>query len=432
MRTTRRRVWTGVNESGTGVEDDDEDPDEEEVRLAKADSPDLSLLVARSAAGGCCTPELILYCSRKRGERSGGRFSTSMSDCRRSFLVFLVSAFWKMKKTVKKMTLTTEEKLHQMVVHVKAVLGDEEGSKKLHEMAVSQGSTTPFGKWYWENQAMMQPNVAVSLLPPPPPPEAAKHTATDVARGEAAWGGAPGSRREPYERELYLKGGDQDADLLGYYEAIQRWYKDKGLRFEGVWGGLSVTARRNLNAGGDETIVGMMQSSAERCESPDLGLLSCFSEICTLGLHDFILFDRKNTTTAGYKSGVQVFMHEVIRGGSVVRVKRSESLEPNAEDLEAWKMGGFWWIDEFEMTRERHLKLFSYLATVLGRFQSHVILPANPSSMLSDPLAFCSGCMGTGALKVCGRCKKVAYCSKMCQHSHWKSGHKSECAQVLS
>lgn len=31
---------------------------------------------------------------------------------------------------------------------------------------------------------------------------------------------------------------------------------------------------------------------------------------------------------------------------------------------------------------------------------------------------------------VCGRCKKVSYCSKECQANHWKQGHKAQCFHV--
>lgn len=39
------------------------------------------------------------------------------------------------------------------------------------------------------------------------------------------------------------------------------------------------------------------------------------------------------------------------------------------------------------------------------------------------------GCNGDGHMK-CGRCKKANYCSKGCQMTHWKQGHKQECKQL--
>ena len=36
---------------------------------------------------------------------------------------------------------------------------------------------------------------------------------------------------------------------------------------------------------------------------------------------------------------------------------------------------------------------------------------------------------GTG-LKACGRCRRVAYCSKKCQVAAWKAGHKQECMVI--
>ena len=34
--------------------------------------------------------------------------------------------------------------------------------------------------------------------------------------------------------------------------------------------------------------------------------------------------------------------------------------------------------------------------------------------------------VGAG-LKICGRCRQVAYCSRNCQKAAWKRGHKKEC-----
>jgi hypothetical protein len=43
---------------------------------------------------------------------------------------------------------------------------------------------------------------------------------------------------------------------------------------------------------------------------------------------------------------------------------------------------------------------------------------------------FCAGCNKPGgvSLSACTRCRTVAYCSKDCQRTHWKSGHKQACA----
>ena len=40
----------------------------------------------------------------------------------------------------------------------------------------------------------------------------------------------------------------------------------------------------------------------------------------------------------------------------------------------------------------------------------------------------CAACGKTGAQSRCSACRKVAYCSRSCQKSHWKS-HKPECTQ---
>ena len=43
----------------------------------------------------------------------------------------------------------------------------------------------------------------------------------------------------------------------------------------------------------------------------------------------------------------------------------------------------------------------------------------------------CSLCKTAGkALKACSQCSVSAYCSKQCQVSHWKSGHKKECGSA--
>ena len=37
------------------------------------------------------------------------------------------------------------------------------------------------------------------------------------------------------------------------------------------------------------------------------------------------------------------------------------------------------------------------------------------------------GCKKTNARLICGRCGVVSYCSRDCQKSHWRAGHKKEC-----
>jgi hypothetical protein len=41
----------------------------------------------------------------------------------------------------------------------------------------------------------------------------------------------------------------------------------------------------------------------------------------------------------------------------------------------------------------------------------------------------CANCNKPGATKTCGKCKAQRYCSKECQSTHWKSGHKVECCK---
>jgi hypothetical protein len=42
------------------------------------------------------------------------------------------------------------------------------------------------------------------------------------------------------------------------------------------------------------------------------------------------------------------------------------------------------------------------------------------------------GCELVCELKMCGRCKRVYYCSTRCQQKHWKAAHKSECTNSHS
>lgn len=46
---------------------------------------------------------------------------------------------------------------------------------------------------------------------------------------------------------------------------------------------------------------------------------------------------------------------------------------------------------------------------------------ATPSSLA------CASCSLIDARNKCGRCGKARYCSKECQHRHWRAGHKAEC-----
>jgi len=44
----------------------------------------------------------------------------------------------------------------------------------------------------------------------------------------------------------------------------------------------------------------------------------------------------------------------------------------------------------------------------------------------------CDGCGGRfSKLQRCGRCKQRHYCSKKCQRSDWKKGHKAECPTLV-
>ncbi|ORY79278.1 hypothetical protein BCR35DRAFT_332068 [Leucosporidium creatinivorum] len=50
-------------------------------------------------------------------------------------------------------------------------------------------------------------------------------------------------------------------------------------------------------------------------------------------------------------------------------------------------------------------------------------------------IAHCYNCFtttrgGTVTLKLCSRCKKVAYCSVDCQTAHWRAQHKTDCKQL--
>lgn len=42
-------------------------------------------------------------------------------------------------------------------------------------------------------------------------------------------------------------------------------------------------------------------------------------------------------------------------------------------------------------------------------------------------MTYCGYCYANGALSLCGKCRKRSYCSKECQTSDWKAGHKHWC-----
>ena len=44
----------------------------------------------------------------------------------------------------------------------------------------------------------------------------------------------------------------------------------------------------------------------------------------------------------------------------------------------------------------------------------------------------CSLCGAPSAANSCAGCQMVSYCSRDCQKSHWKSGHRNECASLRS
>lgn len=54
--------------------------------------------------------------------------------------------------------------------------------------------------------------------------------------------------------------------------------------------------------------------------------------------------------------------------------------------------------------------------------------PTQPSSArrCSNP-ACCQIEAAQSAFRVCGSCRRAAYCTPECQRAHWKSGHKAEC-----
>lgn len=42
----------------------------------------------------------------------------------------------------------------------------------------------------------------------------------------------------------------------------------------------------------------------------------------------------------------------------------------------------------------------------------------------------CAACGAPGAKSKCAGCFVMRYCGRACQRSHWKAGHKGECATV--
>ena len=48
-------------------------------------------------------------------------------------------------------------------------------------------------------------------------------------------------------------------------------------------------------------------------------------------------------------------------------------------------------------------------------------------------MARCDACKGAFVkVQMCGRCKRVKYCSRACQSKHWKAGHKAQCARWVA
>jgi hypothetical protein len=51
-----------------------------------------------------------------------------------------------------------------------------------------------------------------------------------------------------------------------------------------------------------------------------------------------------------------------------------------------------------------------------------------PSEYMCDN---CGPTKGKPCTFVCGRCCVACYCSKECQRNHWKTGHSSDCDQMV-
>ena len=47
-------------------------------------------------------------------------------------------------------------------------------------------------------------------------------------------------------------------------------------------------------------------------------------------------------------------------------------------------------------------------------------------------MSLCAGCGSNAAPHVCSRCQQVHYCSRKCQVSHWRAGHKRACGASTS
>lgn len=42
----------------------------------------------------------------------------------------------------------------------------------------------------------------------------------------------------------------------------------------------------------------------------------------------------------------------------------------------------------------------------------------------------CGACGSAGATLICGNCKRIRYCDKKCQRTHWRGSHKDECKEL--
>jgi hypothetical protein len=54
-------------------------------------------------------------------------------------------------------------------------------------------------------------------------------------------------------------------------------------------------------------------------------------------------------------------------------------------------------------------------------------LPTSAAAASGEVCALCATALSTTKRLRCGRCRAVCYCSKACQRSDWKGGHKQTC-----
>ena len=78
-------------------------------------------------------------------------------------------------------------------------------------------------------------------------------------------------------------------------------------------------------------------------------------------------------------------------------------------------------ISEFQSSKGRGLKVGNKISA------GQIVLTDQPMAVVSQ--THCTSCFSNGALRKCGACKTIGYCSRKCQQLDW-SDHRNECKAI--